>query len=43
MAEDQETEKVKLDVSDFAVKFEQDVSVRSHLRDDKRVLFEDGT
>ena len=43
MAEDQETEKVKLDVSDFAVKFEQDVSVRSHLRDDKRVLFEEVT
>ena len=43
MAEDQETEKVKLDVSDFAVKCERTEIIRHFLRDDKNVLFADGT
>ena len=39
MAEDQECEKVKLDVSDFASKFEQNEAIRSYLRDGTNVLF----
>ena len=43
MAEDQETEKVKLDVSGLAVQFEQNLAIRDHLRNDTNVLFAEGT